>query len=78
MLPNHYEVEEVSRMRRDEAMQRVRLDRLSQTSDQQHRQQANGQASQSEWGAGVFGQLRRRLSAWFKRDNRLPTRSFTE
>jgi hypothetical protein len=78
MLPNHYEVEEVARIRRGEAMQRVRQDRLRRAPDQPHAPHDDGGPAKAGWSTSAFGQLSRRLSAWFKRDTRLPTRSFSD
>lgn len=69
MLPNHYEVEEVSRIRREEAAQQAARDRLSH--------EPKGQGSHSArraGGASFFGGLRQRITVLFKRGERRSAR----
>jgi hypothetical protein len=63
VLPNHYEVEEVSRIRREEATQRALHERLSRAPEQ-----PDGRRwAKSRSDMGVFGGLRQRLALLFKR-----------
>jgi hypothetical protein len=73
MLPNHYEVEEVSRIRRDEAVQQATHDRM-----RRDLKRHDDRVLTVERGSRPLGRLRRRLAVLFKRNERLPARSLTD
>lgn len=72
MLPNHYEVEEVSRIRREEATQHAARDRLRHDANEANQQ---GRHSARRAGsASMIGELRQRLTMLFKRGERRSAR----
>ena len=74
MPPNHFEVEEVSRIRRDEAMQQAMHGRLGRIQTQQD----SNRLLKVERSTNTFGWLRQRLAFFFKRDACTSTRSVTD